>query len=75
MLGMISDVIIQAKETKVKNKYHLQKRKNPAGNLGNFTMRFLGGIKKPPFPKKERSNFGASSRTRTDDLRITNAII
>jgi len=42
MLGMISDVIIQAKETKVKNKYHLQKRKNPAGNLGNFTMRILG---------------------------------
>ena len=74
MLGMISDVIIQAKETKVKNKYHLQKRKNPAGNLGNFTMRILG-TKKPPFPKKERSNFGASSRTRTDDLRITNALL
>ena len=31
--------------------------------------------KKPPFPKKERSNFGASSRTRTDDLRITNALL
>ncbi|WP_412106672.1 hypothetical protein [Butyricicoccus pullicaecorum] len=27
MLGMISDVIIQAEETKVKNKYHLQKKK------------------------------------------------
>ena len=74
MLGMIFDIIMQAEETKVKNKYHLQKRKNPAGNLGNFTMRILG-TKKPPFPKKKRSNFGASSRTRTDDLRITNAII
>ena len=74
MLGMISDVIIQAKETKVKNKYHLQKRKNLAGNLGNFTMQILG-TKKPPSPKKERSNFGASSRTRTDDLRITNALL
>ncbi|WP_162608028.1 hypothetical protein [Butyricicoccus pullicaecorum] len=42
MLGMISDVIIQVKETKVKNKYHLQKRKNQAENLGNFTMRFFG---------------------------------
>lgn len=36
--------------------------------------RFLG-TKKPLFPKKERLNFGASSRTRTDDLRITNALL
>ena len=74
MLGRNSKVHKKPKETKVKNKQYLQKRKNPAGNLGNFTMRILG-TKNPPFPKKERLNFGASSRTRTDDLRITNALL
>ena len=74
MLGMISDVIIQAKETKVKNKYHLQKRKKSGGKFGQFYHADFGH-KKPLFLKKKRLNFGASSRTRTDDLRITNAII
>ena len=52
----------------------IYKRIKSGGKFGQF-YHVDFGHKKPPFPKKERLNFGASSRTRTDDLRITNALL
>ena len=52
----------------------IYKRKKSGRKFGQFYHADFGH-KKPLFLKKKRLNFGASSRTRTDDLRITNALL